>query len=148
MRAISPIIALAWCATSAIFAVCASGCADSPHFRFEGQWLGHRKIDTVADANPDVKVSLSQVKLLIKPNDRFDLYYGGMPVSGNISIDGMTATLTVTNTMDRKLNKDPAALQALYPSIVLKGQKDASILFSIPKGPDPTPVQLKRIATE
>lgn len=75
------------------------------------------------------------------------MFYNGVPVSGNVSIDGLKATLSVTNTMDRSLDRDPAKLKEVFPDITLVGHEDDTMTFKDSANPDPNPVELKRAAT-
>ncbi len=99
-------------------------------------------------ANPDVVTTLSQVKLQIKPNGRFDLFYNAFPTSGNVQINGQQATLSVTDTIDRSANENPTKLSEMYGTLKLTGQKDGSILFSDSKDPKNAPTRLLRTATK
>ncbi|MDR3688563.1 MAG: hypothetical protein P4L46_04230 [Fimbriimonas sp.] len=148
MRAIPSIIALGTALTLALAVLNLVGCSDKPRFAFEGQWIGQQKIDAVPGANPDVVNTLSEVKVIFQPNNRFDMLYRGMPISGEVSIDGNQATLQVTSTLDRALNRDRDRLEKMYPAMKLRGRADGTITFTDPHGPDPTPVQLIRIATD
>ena len=147
MRAITRIIAWGTCLTLPVVLVVATGCGEAPRFNFEGEWVGFRKIVSDTNANPDVVRSASEVKVIIKPNGRFDMFYKLIPTSGNVSISGMKATLTVTNTIDPHLDRDQAKLQEMYSPMELTGQKDLTVVFFDPKSTDGETVTLKRIAT-
>ena len=147
MRAITTIIAWRRGLTLPLVLALAIGCGEAPRFNFEGEWIGFRKIPSDPNANPDVVRSASEVKIIIKPNSRFDMFYKLIPTSGNVSISGNKATLTVTNTIDPHLDRDHAKLREMYAPIELTGQKDLTVVFFDPKSTDGEKVTLKRIAT-
>ena len=70
-----------------------------------------------------------------------------MPMSGNVSVSGVTATLTPTNTMDPRLDRHPEKVAELIGNMQLVATKDGTVQFRNLKIKDEESVILKRVAT-
>jgi|GEM_PF-2526373 len=104
-------------------------------------------MDADRNSNPDVVRSASEIKVIVLPTGRFDLFYQLMPMSGNISVSGVKATLMPTNTMDPRLDRHPEKVSQMFGPMELVAQKDGTVLFRDLKAKDSEPVTLKKVAT-
>ena len=146
MAVMSPSIAFGRIATGVVLAIYLSGCSGKK-FDFTGSWTGHHSVSVAPGTNPDVTYTLSEVKVTISANDRFNLFYKGFPFSGNVVIDGDKATLTATEIVDRPVAREQQAIKGSGITFELTGQTGDTILFQDPSDKDSDPVSLKRIAT-
>ena len=147
MLAIHSIISARKVVTLLTLAFTLIGCGEAPRFNFEGQWIGYQKMDVDPHSNRDVVRSATEVKVIIKANGRFDMFYQLMPMSGNVSVSGVTATLTPTNTMDPRLDRHPEKVAELIGNMQLVATKDGTVQFRNLKIKDEESVILKRVAT-
>ena len=96
---------------------------------------------------PYVMHTLNAVKLWIHPNGRFDLQDMGLPKEGNVSIDGDKAILTVTKIAGKDIQFQSSQTKESNAPIQLVGKTADTVIYTDPSAIDPTPIQLKRIAT-
>jgi hypothetical protein len=90
---------------------------------------------------PDVATSLRAYRLSIDANDRFDLFAGGISMSGRIHVSGAEATLEPDTYMGRPLNRQPEGVKQIDRSAKLKGNADGTITLQQLQS---EPVVLKR----
>jgi len=96
---------------------------------------------------PYVMFTINTIKLEIMPNGRFALQDMGVPKSGNVSVQGDKAILTVTQVAGKSMELQSVATKDSTGPIEITGQPDQTLIYSDPKAMDPSPVRLKRIAT-
>ena len=118
-----------------------------PRTDFRGIWSGKRS-DKAPPGVPSYEwASISQVKLYIYDNGRFDMMNMGLPKSGTIVVDGNKATLTVTKIANQDVSRQTEETKSTLGPIEIVKQTDGTVLFNDPKSADPTQVVLKQTAT-
>ncbi len=120
----------------------------SHRFPFIGKWEGHRAMKGTPGAAPYILFTLNTIKLDVLPNGRFNLQDMGVPKQGNITIFEDKALLVVTHIAGKEVESQSTATQESIAKIELKVVSQDKIIYIDPKALDPTPVDLKRIATE
>ncbi len=104
-----------------------TGCADRGDW--VGEWVGRRDIVAPPGADPSVTVSLSTVRLTIKPDGTFQLIEESFDKGGNAILGGETGRLDITTTLGRPVQSlgDEAVTGAGERRLKLK--KDGTIQF-------------------
>jgi hypothetical protein len=118
-----------------------------PRTDFRGIWSGKRP-GKAPDGVPSYEwASISEVKLYVYDNGRFDLMNMGLPKSGTIVVEGNKATLTVTKIANQDVSRQTDETKATIGPIEVVKQPDGTVIFSDPKSADPSKVVLKQTAT-
>jgi len=145
MRTIPTIIALGRVAAFVFLATCLGACGS--RFNFVGLWTGSRESKGATGTPSYVMTTINAIKLEIQPNGQFRLQDMGVLKEGNIAYSGDKATLTITKIAGVPVDRQSQATVESLGAIELTVQPVDFLIYHDPKSLDPTPVQLKRIAT-
>lgn len=110
-----------------------AGCS-GPSFQWSGHWKGRRDLKAKPGENEAVLNSIAKIDLKLDPNGTFELLEGGAPKEGDYRTEGTSAILKVKTFFGRPIEAQGEVAVKLNQEILLKAQKDGTIVFSDPAG--------------
>jgi hypothetical protein len=87
--------AIALMASIIAIGLASSGCRDV-RAPWIGTWTGERILENESTIPVEMRTTLKQVKLTIKPDETFELVQAGIPYSGRADLHDKKATIAVT----------------------------------------------------
>lgn len=124
------------------FGVVLSACNGSA--QFQGSWRGDRDIPVPPGKDTALAATIGRVRLEIKPNGTFTLVEAGMPKFGRVRYADGNAYLRIERIMHDPIEKLSPSVARENHEIVLRLQRDGTLLYHDPRGFDPEPLVLRR----
>lgn len=126
-------------AAAIVFGAACSG----TRFAWDGTWRGQRPVPD--GNNAIIARTLGRVELTVH-DTTFDLFEGGVPKTGKIRFADGKAYLQVQTFMGRPIAEQGSAAVAMNEEIEVEPLGPDAVSYHDPRGFDPAPLRLERVA--